>query len=134
MSRSVTPCSIGIDFGTASCRAVIVEMATGRQLATAVADYPHGVIDRELPDGGALEADWALQHPTDYLTALTAVVIEARREAGVPVDAIRGMGIDFTASTVLPVDRGHQPLCLNPAFVKRPHAWVKLWKDRKSVV
>ena len=132
MSRSVTPCSIGIDFGTASCRAVIVEMATGRQLATAVADYPHGVIDRELPDGGALEADWALQHPTDYLTALTAVVIEARREAGVPVDAIRGMGIDFTASTVLPVDRGHQPLCLNPAFVKRPHAWVKLWKHHAA--
>jgi L-ribulokinase len=107
-------------------------MATGRQLATAVANYLHGVIDRELPHGGALEADWALQHPTDYLTALTTVVIEARRQAGVTADAIKGIGVDFTASTVLPVDRGHQPLCLNPEFVKRPHAWVKLWKHHAA--
>ncbi|MAM84200.1 MAG: ribulokinase [Acidobacteria bacterium] len=127
-----TPCSIGIDFGTASCRAVVVEMTTGRQLATAVADYAHGVIDRELPTGGTLGADWALQHPGDYLTALTAVVTEARQEAGLPADAIAGVGFDFTASTVLPIDETYQPLCLRSEFAKRPHAWVKLWKHHSA--
>ena len=132
MSNIATPCSIGIDFGTASCRAVVVEMTTGRQLATAVADYAHGVIDRELPTGGTLGADWALQHPGDYLTALTAVVTEARQEAGLPADAIAGGGFDFTASTVLPIDETYQPLCLRSEFAKRPHAWVKLWKHHSA--
>ncbi|MCH2278173.1 MAG: ribulokinase [Vicinamibacterales bacterium] len=132
MSNIATPCSIGIDFGTASCRAVVVEMTTGRQLATAVADYAHGVIDRELPTGGTLGADWALQHPGDYLTALTAVVTEARQEAGLPADAIAGVGFDFTASTVLPIDETYQPLCLRSEFAKRPHAWVKLWKHHSA--
>ena len=132
MSNIATPCSIGIDFGTASCRAVVVEMTTGRQLASAVADYAHGVIDRELPTGGTLGADWALQHPGDYLTALTAVVTEARQEAGLPADAIAGVGFDFTASTVLPIDETYQPLCLRSEFAKRPHAWVKLWKHHSA--
>ncbi|MDP7294958.1 MAG: ribulokinase [Vicinamibacterales bacterium] len=132
MGRTPPPCAVGLDFGTASCRAVIVEMATGRQLATAVADYPHGVIDRELPGGGTLGVDWALQHPTDYLTALTAAVTEARREAGAAADTIAGIGIDFTASTVLPIDSEGQALCLRPEFAGRPHAWVKLWKHHAA--
>ena len=133
MTASAPACSVGVDFGTASCRAVLVEMTTGRQLATAVADYPHGVIDRRLPDSHvALDADWALQHPGDYLSSMTAAVTAARSEAGVPPEAIAGLGIDFTASTVLPIDARHQALCLRDDFADRPHAWVKLWKHHAA--
>ena len=133
MTAAPPACSIGIDFGTASCRAVVVAMATGRQLATAVADFPHGVIDRQLPQGRvALGADWALQHPGDYLSSMSAAVTAARAAAGVPPEAIAGLGIDFTASTVLPIDAKHQALCLGDDFADRPHAWVKLWKHHAA--
>ena len=63
--------AIGIDFGTESVRALIVDTATGTTLATAVARYAHGVIDRELPTAGvSLPPDWALQHPDDWLDGL----------------------------------------------------------------
>ena len=80
MTAATPACSIGIDFGTVSCRAVVVAMATGRQLATAVADFPHGVIDRQLPLGRvALGADWALQHPGDYLSSMSAIEAAAAK-------------------------------------------------------
>ncbi len=133
MTAATPPCSVGIDFGTASCRAIVVELATGRQLATAVVNYPHGVLDRQLPQGrAALGADWALQHPGDYLSSMSAAVTAARADAGVTPETIAGLGIDFTASTVLPIDAEHQALCLRDDFADRPHAWVKLWKHHAA--
>ena len=55
--------TIGVDFGTLSGRAVLVDVKTGAELADSVFDYPHAVMDRELPDGTKLGVDWALQHP-----------------------------------------------------------------------
>ena len=60
--------SIGVDFGTESGRAVLVDVSDGREVATAVYPYSHAVIDESLPDGGPrLEPDWALQDPQDYI-------------------------------------------------------------------
>ena len=60
--------AIGVDFGTESGRAVLVDIATGREMGTAVYPYSNGVIDEQLPDGGPrLEPDWALQDPQDYI-------------------------------------------------------------------
>ena len=133
MSGGAAPCALGLDFGTASCRAVLVETSTGRQCATAVSDYRHGVIDRALPESGAgLGADWALQHPSDYLESMTSAVTAVMREAGIPPDAVIGLGLDFTASTILPIDAQVRPLCLLPDYVARPHAWVKLWKHHAA--
>ena len=63
--------TIGVDFGTLSGRAVLVEVGSGKEVATAVKEYTHGVMDEFLPDGTTkLEDDWALQHPNDYLEVL----------------------------------------------------------------
>ena len=62
--------SIGVDFGTESGRAVLVDVADGSEVATSVYKYLHGVIDERLPIPGRdimLEPDWALQDPEDYL-------------------------------------------------------------------
>ena len=74
--------ALGIDFGTLSARALIADVDTGREVGEAVMDYPHGVMDRALPDGAPLPTDWALQHPADYLACLQRIVPEAlAREA-----------------------------------------------------
>ncbi len=133
-ARRDAPCAIGVDFGTASARAVVVETATGRQRGAAVADYAHGVIDKRLPGSAEpLGADWALQHPGDYLTAMEAAVGRAIAAADVAPSAIVGLGVDFTACTILPVDAGGTPLCLQAEYAARPHAWVKLWKHHAAL-
>ena len=59
--------TIGLDFGTESARAVLVDAADGRMVATSTYTYPHGVIDRSLPGTDQrLPPDWALQHPADW--------------------------------------------------------------------
>lgn len=66
--------ALGIDFGTLSARALLVDVENGREAGTAVMDYPHGVLDEALPDGTRLPPDWALQHPNDYLECLGCIV------------------------------------------------------------
>jgi L-ribulokinase len=125
--------TIGIDFGTESARALVVDAGTGRSLASAVAEYRHGVIDDRLPGTGQpLGAEWALQHPADWLEAMTSAVRQAVAQAGVPVEEIVGLGIDFTACTVLPVQQDGTPLALREGWGALPHAWPKLWKHHAS--
>ena len=127
------PCTLGLDFGTASVRAVVVETATGVERGTAVSDYRHGVIDRLLPGTDKpLPPDWALQHPSDYIESAAEAIAAACQAAGVSADAVVGIGIDCTSCTILPIDADNRPLCLNPAFSTRPHAWVKLWKHHAA--
>ncbi len=127
--------AIGVDFGTESGRAVLVEVGTGRQLATAVYKYSHGVIDETLPVDGKpvrLEPDWALQDPADYIRTFQRAIPAVMRQSGVdPADVI-GLGIDFTACTMLPVLADGTPLCEVPAYRRNPHAWVKLWKHHAA--
>ena len=125
--------TVGVDFGTLSARALLVETASGREVATAVRDYPHGVIDAALPGSGVrLDPDWALQHPRDYIDCLGATVREVMATSGVdPADVI-GIGIDFTACTMLPTTADGTPLCELPEWSQRPHAWVKLWKHHAA--
>ena len=127
------PCALGLDFGTASVRALLVETRTGRERGSAVADYRHGVIETSLPgSAGRLPADWALQHPGDWVEAIERAVPRALAAAGVAPDAVVGIGVDFTSCTVLPVDAAGKPLCLAPRWAARPHAWVKLWKHHAA--
>ncbi|NOZ56421.1 MAG: ribulokinase [Calditrichaeota bacterium] len=121
--------SLGIDFGTESGRALLVDVATGEEVATEVYEYPHGVMDRELPDGTKLDPDWALQHPQDYLDTLRHTVLQ---KGGVKPEQVIGIGIDFTSCTMLPIDAQDRPLCFDPELQHRPHAWVKLWKHHAA--
>lgn len=133
VNRSEERYSIGIDFGTASARALLVRLADGAEVATAVMTYPDGVIDERLPGNGvALGLDWALQNPTDYLTTLEHIVREVRRESDVAPEQVVGLGIDFTSCTVLPVTNDGTPLCALPQFQHEPHAWVKLWRHHAA--
>src|SRR5436309_7572422 len=110
-------CTLGLDFGTESARALVVDVATGEELGTAVARYPDGVIDRSLPDSGQpLPPNWALQNPADYWTALEAAVPQALSRAGVRGEDVIGIGIDFTACTVVPTRADGTPLCLDPRW------------------
>jgi len=124
--------TIGLDYGTLSARALLLDIESGEEIATAVMDYPHGVMDETLPGGAPLGPDWALQHPRDYLDVLSVIVPQVLREAGInPADVV-GIGVDFTASTVLPCLKDGTPLCLLPEYQDVPHAYVKLWKHHAA--
>lgn len=122
--------TIGIDYGTLSVRAVLVDVADGREVACSVFEYPHGVMDKMLPSGVTLGQDWALQHPQDYLDGLFYTVPQAA--ASVDKNEIIGIGVDFTASTAMPVLNDGTPLCLLPEYENIPHAYVKLWKHHAA--
>jgi L-ribulokinase len=124
--------ALGLDFGTESARAVLVDVADGREAATAVFPYPHGVMDTALADGRALPSEWALQDPRDYLDAVNTLVPEVMRGAGADAESVIGIGVDFTACTILPVTSDGTPLCFLPEFAANPHAYVKLWKHHAA--
>ncbi len=124
--------TIGVDFGSLSVRALVVDVADGRELASASFDYPHAVMTEALPDGTLLPPEWALQHPQDYLDGIRYTVQTALRQSGVSADDVIGLGIDFTSSTSLPVDENGFPLCLTKAFAHHPYAWPMLWKHHAA--
>ena len=120
--------SLGIDFGTLSARAVLMRLKDGHVVAEAIYDYPHGVMDETLPSGRRLPPQFALQHPNDYREALRQVVSRVIAKAKIRAEEISGVGIDFTACTLLSLDEYGEPLCLSPAFADEPLAYALLWK------
>jgi L-ribulokinase len=125
--------TLGIDYGTESGRALLVDARDGREVATAVHVYRHGVIDQHLPGSDQpLPPDWALQDPQDYLEVLKQAVPAVMKDSGVPPAEVAGIGIDFTACTMLPTTRDGQPLCFQERWRANPHAWVKLWKHHAA--
>jgi L-ribulokinase len=125
--------AIGVDFGTESGRVLLVDVANGQEIATAVHAYANGVIDETLPESGVrLEPDWALQDPNDYLEVFKNGIPAVLQQSGIdPADVI-GVGIDFTACTMLPTKADGTPLCFLPEWRAHPHAWVKLWKHHAA--
>ena len=121
---------LGVDFGTNTARAVVVDCADGRIAGTSVFEYPsgdHGVItDPKDPH-------LARQHPGDYLVALRASVKRALRAAkrrkGFAPERVAGVGVDTTGSTPIPVDAACRPLALDKRWRKHPAAQAWLWKD-----
>ncbi len=124
--------SLGLDYGTLSARAVLVEVKDGHEAASAVYEYPHGIMDRSLPNGHPIPPLWALQHPEDYLSAIEIIIPRVLEEAGVTAEQIIGIGVDFTACTVMPVKKDGTPLCFVEGYAENPHAYVKLWKHHAA--
>lgn len=126
-------CTIGLDFGTNSARAVVVDCADGRALGTAVAEYPSGergvILDAHDPH-------LARQHPGDYLVALEAAVrgalADAAHDAGFAAARVIGIGVATTGSTPLPVDAAARPLALEKKWRAHPAAQAWLWKDHTA--
>jgi L-ribulokinase len=131
--RATPKYAVGVDFGTESGRAVLVDVTTGRELASSVHLYVNGVIDEMLPGTSiALEPDWALQDPNDYLEVFKTTVPAVLAESGVKPDDVIGIGIDFTSCTMLPTTADGTPLCFLQEWRNKPHAWVKLWKHHAA--
>ncbi len=124
--------ALGLDYGTESGRVMLVDADTGDEVAWEVVAYPSGVIDRELPTGAALGPDWALQDPLDYLHVLEKGVPAVLHAADAAGSDVLGIGVDFTASTPMPVRADGTPLRSVAALEPNPHAWVKLWKHHAA--
>lgn len=123
---------IGIDYGTLSGRCVLVDAKSGEECAESVLNYPHGVIDTVFLDGTPLPDGYALQHPSDYLDVLRFTIADVLDRVDAKPSDVAGIGIDFTACTVLPVDGQFSPLCMKDGFRENKHAYVKLWKHHAA--
>jgi L-ribulokinase len=126
--------ALGIDYGTNSCRSLLIDLADGREVGSTVFNYPSGelgiLIDPRDPNV-------ARQNPQDYLDGLESVVCGALKRAqssvmGFDAAQVVGIGIDTTGSTVIPVDEQGTPLGLLPEFADNPNAQVWLWKDHTA--
>ena len=120
--------AIGLDYGTLSVRALLIDVKTGEEKGTSVFEYPHGVIEGKLPSGEKIPVNGALQQPKDYMQGLIHTIREVMETTGISAEDIVGIGIDFTSSTILPVASDGTPLCCMEEFCREPHAYVKLWK------
>ena len=124
---------IGVDFGTLSGRAVIVDVATGEEVASGVHDYPNAVMDTTLASSGQkLPPDWALQDANDYVSVLQNAVPQALKAAGIDPAQVVGIATDFTACTMVPTTKDGTPLSQVSGFENNPHAYVKLWKHHAA--
>ncbi|MEV6006977.1 ribulokinase [Streptomyces sp. NPDC051976] len=132
MTTALPDVTIGVDFGTLSGRALVVAVDDGRELGSAVHEYTHAVVERALPGGRVLPADWALQIPQDWRDVLRFAIPRALEAAGVRPQQVVGIATDFTACTVLPTTADGTPLCELPAFTDRPHAYPKLWRHHAA--
>ncbi len=121
--------ALGLDYGTGSLRALLVDLDAGAEVAQAVAGYAHG------EDGVLLdprEPDLARQHPPDYLEALRQVVPQVLRESGAQPAQVLGIGVDTTGSTPIPVDREGRALAEHAEFARELAAQAWLWKDHTA--
>jgi L-ribulokinase len=125
--------ALGLDYGTNSCRSLIVDLEDGTELASSVFPYPSGEMGICLDPR---EPNLARQNPQDYIDAfasVTAAIEQAKqvRSDFNPHDII-GIGVDTTGSTPMPVDREGTPLAMLPEFKDDLGAKAWLWKDHTS--
>lgn len=122
--------TVGIDYGTNSVRAIVVECANGREVGGCVIDYPSGKQGILLDPR---DHNLARQYPGDYLDGLERSVrgalAEAAKERAFSARQVIGVGVDTTGSSPIPVDRGNVPLALAAKWKQNLSAQCWLWKD-----
>jgi L-ribulokinase len=126
--------TIGLDYGTNSVRALVVDTANGREVGTAVWNYAHGTAGVIL----SRDPNLARQHPADYVAGAKITIKNALADAkknvrGFSANQVVGIGVDTTGSTPLPVDVNGQPLAFGKKFANEPAAMAWLWKDHTGV-
>ncbi len=127
------PISLGLDFGTESVRAILVD-AQGGQLGVATHPYANGQIVESLPNSTALlPPRFALQDPADWIDSAIVATRAAIANASIDGDGIVGIGVDFTSCTMLPTTADGTPLCKIDAYRDDPLAWPKLWKHHGAL-
>ena len=119
--------TIGVDFGTLSCRAVAMDAECGQLLGAGECGYH--VYDTALPDGTPLPPRSALADPAEYLPALAQAVRGAVTEAGIDPREVTGLSVDATSMSLLPCDAAGTPMCMLPRWRHEPQAYIRLWKS-----
>ena len=119
--------TIGIDYGTRSCRAIVMEVATGRALG--VDECGYAVYDETLPTGEKLPDRAALADPAEYMEALAKVVRGAVKNAGIDENDVVGIAIDATSMSLVSCDENGVPLCLYEKWKREPLAYIRMWKS-----
>ncbi len=132
---SVMPFTIGLDYGTNSARAVVVDCADGREIGTAVVDYPSGHQGILL---NPADHHLARQSPADYVFVLEQATLQAlaaarSAEPGFSADQVIGIGMDGTGSSPIPVDSGNVPIASKAEFSSNLNAQCWLWKDHTGI-
>lgn len=126
--------ALGIDYGTNSCRSLLIDLADGAEIGSAVFNYPSGEMGVLLDPK---DPHVARQNPQDYLDGLVTVTHGALDQARAKVPGftpgqVVGIGMDTTGSTPMPVNRQGTPLGLLPEFKNNLNAMVWLWKDHTA--
>jgi len=120
---------IGLDYGTDSVRAVLLDTVSGKQIATAVYYYTRW---KSLAYCIPIENQFR-QHPLDHIEGLERTVKELVKEAAVPAAAIKGITIDTTGSSPLPLAEDGEALAFKKGFEENPNAQMILWKDHTAI-
>ena len=120
----------GVDYGTDSCRVIIVEAETGKEIASSVKNYPRWSEGKYCDPA----INRYRQHPQDYIDVLESAVKEALSQcpAGT-AEQVVGIAFDTTGSTPVLIDRNGLPLALRPEHAENPNAMFVLWKDHTAV-
>ena len=126
---SMSTYTIGLDFGTNSARAIVVDCMNGSIVGSSIYNYKFGemgiITDASNPN-------IARQHPSDYISALKKIIPQSLAEANIKTDLVKGIGVDTTASTPIPVDKDGQALALNSSYKENLSAMAWLWKDHAA--
>ena len=121
---------IGLDFGTDSCRALIVDVRNGDEVATGISFYPRWKAGLYCD----AQSNRYRQHPLDYIESMTEAVHTALSHlTEEEIASICGLCFDTTGSTPALTDCNGMPLALNPEFAEEPDAMFILWKDHTAV-
>lgn len=121
---------IGLDYGSDSGRAVVIDALTGKELASSVKYYPRWMEGKYcVPTKNQYR-----QHPLDYIEVMEHIITDAlsKCEASVAKNVV-GISFDTTGSTPVLVDKTGQPLALTAGFEENPNAMFVLWKDHTAV-
>jgi L-ribulokinase len=125
--------TIGIDFGTSSVRALVVDCSNGREVSSAVINYPSGIAGVLID---SRDSNLARQNPADHLFGLEQSVLgalsEAMKDPTFRADQVIGIGVDTTGSSPIPVDKQNIPLALHAQWRDNLSAQCWLWKDHTS--
>lgn len=120
---------IGLDYGSDSVRAVLIDADNGKELSSSVYWYPRWKAGKYCePDRNQFR-----QHPLDHIEGLENTIREVVASSGVAAASVKGICVDTTGSSPVPVDKQGTPLALLPAFAENPNAMMVLWKDHTAI-
>ena len=125
----MNPCVIGLDYGTDSVRAVLIDASNGKELASSVFWYPRWKAGKYCKPS----INQFRQHPLDHIEGMEYTIKRVVEDSGVQPEMVKGICIDTTGSSPVPLNADGIPLALTPKFGEHDNAMMVLWKDHTSI-